>query len=301
MSIRFDDQVAIVTGAGGGIGKQHALELARRGAKVVVNDLGGGVDGTGTSDASEAVVDQILSEGGEAIANGASVTDLDAIKDMTEQVVSKWGKIDILVNNAGILRDKTFHNVSMDDFNLVMDVHFQGTLNCTHTIYPIMRENGYGRIVFTSSSSGVFGNFGQSNYGAAKMAMVGLMNTLKLEGQKYNVFSNTITPVAYTRMTENLMPEDFGKQFQPEYITPAVLYLASDQAPNGAIMAAGAGVFSRILIHETMGISLGTGEDMTPENISASWEKISDMSDARLLQNGGEQTLKIFELLSKKD
>lgn len=301
MSIRFDDQVAIVTGAGGGIGKQHALELARRGAKVVVNDLGGGVDGTGTSDASEAVVDQILSEGGEAIANGASVTDLDAIKDMTEQVVSKWGQIDILVNNAGILRDKTFHNVSMDDFNLVMDVHFQGTLNCTHTIYPIMRENGYGRIVFTSSSSGVFGNFGQSNYGAAKMAMVGLMNTLKLEGQKYNVFSNTITPVAYTRMTENLMPEDFGKQFQPEYITPAVLYLASDQAPNGAIMAAGAGVFSRILIHETMGISLGTGEDMTPENISASWEKISDMSDARLLQNGGEQTLKIFELLTKKD
>ena len=301
MSIRFDDQVAIVTGAGGGIGKQHALELDRRGAKVVVNDLGGGVDGTGTSDASEAVVDQILSEGGEAIANGASVTDLDAIKDMTEQVVSKWGKIDILVNNAGILRDKTFHNVSMDDFNLVMDVHFQGTLNCTHTIYPIMRENGYGRIVFTSSSSGVFGNFGQSNYGAAKMAMVGLMNTLKLEGQKYNVFSNTITPVAYTRMTENLMPEDFGKQFQPEYITPAVLYLASDQAPNGAIMAAGAGVFSRILIHETMGISLGTGEDMTPENISASWEKISDMSDARLLQNGGEQTLKIFELLTKKD
>jgi len=301
MSIRFEDQVAIVTGAGGGIGKQHALELARRGAKVVVNDLGGGVDGTGTSDASEAVVDQILTEGGEAIANGASVTDLDAIKDMTEQVVSKWGKIDILVNNAGILRDKTFHNVSMDDFNLVMDVHFQGTLNCTHTIYPIMRENGYGRIVFTSSSSGVFGNFGQSNYGAAKMAMVGLMNTLKLEGQKYNVFSNTITPVAYTRMTENLMPEDFGKQFQPEYITPAVLYLASDQAPNGAIMAAGAGVFSRILIHETMGISLGTGEDMTPENISASWEKISDMSDARLLQNGGEQTLKIFELLTKKD
>ena len=301
MSIRFDDQVAIVTGAGGGIGKQHALELARRGAKVVVNDLGGGVDGTGTSDASEAVVDQILSEGGEAIANGASVTDLDAIKDMTEQVVSKWGKIDILVNNAGILRDKTFHNVSMDDFNLVMDVHFQGTLNCTHTIYPIMRKNGYGRVVFTSSSSGVFGNFGQSNYGAAKMAMVGLMNTLKLEGQKYNVFSNTITPVAYTRMTENLMPEDFGKQFQPEYITPAVLYLASDQAPNGAIMAAGAGVFSRILIHETMGISLGTGEDMTPENISASWEKISDMSDARLLQNGGEQTLKIFELLTKKD
>ena len=299
MSIRFDGQVAIVTGAGGGIGKQHALELSRRGAKVVVNDLGGGVDGTGTSDASEEVVDQIKSEGGEAIANGASVTDLEAIKEMTKEAIDKWGRIDILVNNAGILRDKTFHNVSIEDFNLVMDVHFQGTLNCTHTIYPIMRENGYGRIVVTSSASGVFGNFGQSNYGSAKMAMIGLMNTLKLEGQKYNVFTNAITPVAYTRMTEGLIPEDFSKNLQPEYVTPAVLYLSSDQAPNGVIISAGAGVFSRVFIHETMGVSLGTGADMTPENIAASWEKISDMSDARALQNGGEQTLKIFELLSK--
>ena len=299
MSIRFDGQVAIVTGAGGGIGKQHALELSRRGAKVVVNDLGGGVDGTGTSDASEEVVDQIKSEGGEAIANGASVTVLEAIKEMTQEAIDKWGRIDILVNNAGILRDKTFHNVSIEDFNLVMDVHFQGTLNCTHTIYPIMRENGYGRIVVTSSASGVFGNFGQSNYGSAKMAMIGLMNTLKLEGQKYNVFTNAITPVAYTRMTEGLIPEDFSKNLQPEYVTPAVLYLSSDQAPNGVIISAGAGVFSRVFIHETMGVSLGTGADMTPENIAASWEKISDMSDARALQNGGEQTLKIFELLSK--
>jgi NAD(P)-dependent dehydrogenase (short-subunit alcohol dehydrogenase family) len=300
MSIRFDDQVAIVTGAGGGIGKQHALELARRGAKVVVNDLGGSVDGSGTSDAANSVVEQIISEGGEAIANGASVTDLAAIQSMVKDVMDKWGRIDILVNNAGILRDKSFHNVTLDDFNLVMDVHFQGTLNCTHTIYPIMREQGYGRIIFTSSSSGVFGNFGQANYGAAKMAMVGLMNTLKIEGQKYNVFSNSITPVAYTRMTEGLIPEDFGKNLQPEYVTPAVLYLASDQAPNGAVMSAGAGVFSRIYIHETMGVSLGTEDDMTPENIAASWDNISDMNDARALQNGGEQTLKIFELLNKE-
>jgi len=299
MTIRFDDQVAIVTGAGGGIGKQHALELARRGAKVVVNDLGGSVDGSGASDAANEVVDQIISEGGEAIANGASVTDLGAIQSMVKEVMDKWGRIDILVNNAGILRDKSFHNVTMEDFNLVMDVHFQGTLNCTHTIYPIMREQGYGRIIFTSSSSGVFGNFGQANYGAAKMAMIGLMNTLKIEGQKYNVFSNSITPVAYTRMTEGLIPEDFGKNMQPEYVTPAVLYLASDQAPNGAVMAAGAGVFSRIFIHETMGVYLGTGEDMKPENIAASWDNISDMSDARALQNGGEQMLKIFELLNK--
>jgi NAD(P)-dependent dehydrogenase (short-subunit alcohol dehydrogenase family) len=300
MSIRFDNQVAIVTGAGGGLGKEHALDLARRGAKVVVNDLGGGVDGSGASDAAKAVVDEIISEGGKAIANGASVTDLDAVKAMVNETMEKWGRIDILVNNAGILRDKSFHKDSIESFNTVVDVHFQGTLNCTHTIYPIMRQQGYGRIVFTSSSSGVFGNFGQSNYGAAKMAMIGLMNTLKIEGQKYNVFSNSITPVAYTRMTEGLIPEDFGKNMQPEYITPAVIYLSSDQAPNGAIVSAGAGVFSRIFIHETMGVSLGTDEDMTAENIAANWDNISDMEDARALQNGGEQTLKIFELINKQ-
>jgi NAD(P)-dependent dehydrogenase (short-subunit alcohol dehydrogenase family) len=218
---------------------------------------------------------------------------------MVNEAKEKWGRIDILVNNAGILRDKSFHKDTIESFNAVMDVHFQGTLNCTHTVYPIMREQEFGRIIFTSSSSGVFGNFGQANYGSAKMAMVGLMNTLKLEGQKYNVFTNSITPVAYTRMTEGLIPEDFGKNMQPEHVTPAVLYLASKDAPNGVVMAAGAGVFSRIFIHETMGINLGTAEDMTPENIAANWDKVSDMDDARPLQNGGEQTLKIFELINK--
>ena len=237
MSIRFDGKVAIVTGAGGGIGKQHALELARRGAKVVVNDLGGSVDGSGASNAAEEVVKQIKADGGEAISNGASVTDLDAVKDMVAQTMSEWGRVDILVNNAGILRDKSFHKVTLEDFDLVMDVHFQGSLNCTHTVFPIMREQEYGRIIFTSSSSGVFGNFGQTNYGAAKMAMVGLMNTLKIEGQNKNIYTNSITPVAYTRMTEGLIPEDFGKNLQPEYVTPAVIYLASEHAPNGAIMA----------------------------------------------------------------
>ena len=300
MSIRFDNKVAIVTGAGGGIGKEHALELAKRGAKVVVNDLGGTVDGSGASDAANEVVELIKSNGGDAFANGASVTDLNAVKAMVDQTMDQWGRIDILVNNAGILRDKSFHKVTMEDFNLVMDVHFQGSLNCTHTIFPIMREQEYGRIIFTSSSSGVFGNFGQTNYGSAKMAMVGLMNTLKLEGQNKNVYSNAITPVAYTRMTEGLIPKDFGKNLQPEYITPAMIYLASENAPNGAIVAAGAGVFSRIFIHETMGVSLGMGEDMTPENIDANWDKISDMTDARALQNGGEQTLKFFELINKE-
>ena len=299
MSIEFNDKVAIVTGAGGGIGKEHALELARRGAKVVVNDLGGSVDGSGASDAAEEVVELIKSEGGEAISNGASVTDLDAVKNMVQQTMDEWGRIDILVNNAGILRDKSFHKVSIEDFNLVMDVHFQGSLNCTHTIFPIMREQEYGRIIFTSSASGVYGNFGQTNYGSAKMAMIGLMNTLKLEGQNKNIFTNSITPVAYTRMTEGLIPEDFGQNLKSEYITPAVIYLASDQAPNGVIIAAGAGVFSRINIQESMGVSLGTGEDMTPENMHANWDKISDMTNARALQNGGEQTLKFFELINK--
>ena len=299
MSIRFDGKVAIVTGAGGGIGKQHALELARRGAKVVVNDLGGSVDGSGASNAAEEVVKQIKADGGEAVSNGASVTDLDAVKDMVAQTMSEWGRVDILVNNAGILRDKSFHKVTLEDFDLVMDVHFQGSLNCTHTVFPIMREQEYGRIIFTSSSSGVFGNFGQTNYGAAKMAMVGLMNTLKIEGQNKNIYTNSITPVAYTRMTEGLIPEDFGKNLQPEYVTPAVIYLASEHAPNGAIMAAGAGVFTRIFVHETMGVSLGMGADMTPENIHANWDQISDMTDARALQNGGEQTLKFFELINK--
>tara|TARA_B100000965_G_scaffold304830_1_gene263655 strand:- start:29 stop:928 length:900 start_codon:yes stop_codon:yes gene_type:complete len=299
MSIEFNEKVAIVTGAGGGIGKEHAIELARKGAKVVVNDLGGSVDGSGASDAAEEVVELIKSAGGEAISNGASVTDLNAVKAMVQQTMDEWGRIDILVNNAGILRDKSFHKVSIEDFNLVMDVHFQGSLNCTHSVFPIMREQEYGRIIFTSSASGVYGNFGQTNYGSAKMAMIGLMNTLKLEGQNKNIFTNSITPVAYTRMTEGLIPEDFGENLKSEYITPAVIYLASDHAPNGVIIAAGAGVFSRINIQESMGIFLGTGEDMSPENIHANWDKISDMTDARTLQNGGEQTLKFFELISK--
>ena len=301
MSIRFDEKVVIVTGAGGGLGKEHAIEFAKRGAKVVVNDLGGSVDGSGASDSANVVVEHIRSNGGEAIANGASVTDLDAVKEMVDKTVKKWGRIDVLVNNAGILRDKSFHKMSLDDFNLVMSVHFEGTLNCTHTVFPIMREQNYGRIIFTSSSSGVFGNFGQSNYGSAKMAMVGLMNTLKIEGQKYNIYSNSITPVAYTRMTDGLLPDDVGDSLQPEFVTPAVIYLSSEDAPNGAIISAGAGVFSRIFIHETNGVSLGMGDEMTPENIAASWEDISDMKGAKALQSGPEQSIKIFEKLNQKD
>jgi len=300
MTIKFDDKVVIVTGAGGGLGKSHALEFARRGAKVVVNDLGGSVDGSGgASDAANAVVEEIKAEGGEAIANGASVADQSGVQNMVDEVMSKWGRIDVLVNNAGILRDKSFHKISLEEFNAVMDVHFQGSVYTSHAVYPIMREQNFGRIIFTSSSGGLSGNFGQANYGAAKMAMIGLMNCLKIEGQKYNVHSSAVAPVALSRMTENLFPEGIGERFLPEYVTPAVIYLASDDAPNGAIIGAGAGVFTQFRIFETMGLALGTGDNMTPENIAAGWSSVADMDDARELFSGPEQTVKILEQADK--
>jgi len=300
MTIKFDDKVVIVTGAGGGLGKSHALEFARRGAKVVVNDLGGSVDGSGgASDAANAVVEEIKAEGGEAIANGASVADQSGVQNMVDEVMSKWGRIDVLVNNAGILRDKSFHKISLEEFDAVMDVHFQGSVYTSHAVYPIMREQNFGRIIFTTSSGGLSGNFGQANYGAAKMAMIGLMNCLKIEGQKYNVHSSAVAPVALSRMTENLFPEGIGERFLPEYVTPAVIYLASDDAPNGAIIGAGAGVFTQFRIFETMGLALGTGDDMTPENIAAGWSSVADMDDARELFSGPEQTIKILEQADK--
>ena len=300
MTIKFGDKVVIVTGAGGGLGKSHALEFARRGAKVVVNDLGGSVDGSGgASDAANAVVEEIKAEGGEAIANGASVADQSGVQNMIDEVMSKWGRIDVLVNNAGILRDKSFHKISLEEFNAVMDVHFQGSVYTSHAVYPIMREQNFGRIIFTTSSGGLSGNFGQANYGAAKMAMIGLMNCLKIEGQKYNVHSSAVAPVALSRMTENLFPEGIGERFLPEYVTPAVIYLASDDAPNGAIIGAGAGVFTQFRIFETMGLALGTGDDMTPENIAAGWSSVADMDDARELFSGPEQTIKILEQADK--
>ena len=300
MTIKFDDKVVIVTGAGGGLGKSHALEFARRGAKVVVNDLGGSVDGSGgASDAANAVVEEIKAEGGEAIANGASVADQSGVQNMIDEVISKWGRIDVLVNNAGILRDKSFHKISLEEFNAVMDVHFQGSVYTSHAVYPIMREQNFGRIIFTTSSGGLSGNFGQANYGAAKMAMIGLMNCLKIEGQKYNVHSSAVAPVALSRMTENLFPEGIGERFLPEYVTPAVIYLASDDAPNGAIIGAGAGVFTQFRIFETMGLALGTGDNMTPENIAAGWSSVADMDDARELFSGPEQTIKILEQADK--
>ena len=291
MDLGLKDKNALVTGGSRGLGLASAISLAKEGVNIII---------CARSEEDLSKAKSIIEKYNVKVhATKLDLSNEDSIENLYNQSIESFKQIDILVNNAGILRDKSFHKVTLEDFNLVMDVHFQGSLNCTHTIYPIMREQEYGRIIFTSSASGVYGNFGQTNYGSAKMAMIGLMNTLKLEGQNNNIFTNSITPVAYTRMTEGLIPEDFGKNLSSEFITPAVIYLASEEAPNGVTIAAGAGVFSRILIHETMGVSLGMGEDMTPENIEANRDKISDMTDARALQNGGEQTLKFFELINK--
>ena len=301
MTINFDGKVAIVTGAGGGLGRCHALDLAKRGAKVVVNDLGGNVDGSddGSLSAAEKVVEEIKAAGGEAMANGASVTDVAQVEEMVKQTMDAYGRIDILINNAGILRDKSFSKVTDEDFRMVLEVHLMGTVNCTKAVWEIMKEQNYGRIVVTSSSSGLYGNFGQTNYGAAKMGVVGLINTLKLEGAKYNIKCNALAPVAGTRMTEDLMPGEVLDQIQPDHVTPAVTYMVSEDAPTGVIIAAGAGVFTRVMIHETKGVYLGTGDEMTAENIEASWDQISDMTDATLCYQGGDQSMKAFTLIQE--
>ncbi len=278
MTISFENRVAIVTGAGGGLGKQHALELGRRGAKVVVNDLGGGVDGVGGSvSAAEQVAEEIRAAGGTAISNGASVTDLASVQAMVAEVMAKWGRIDIVVNNAGILRDKTFSKLELENWHAVIDVHLTGSLNVTKCVWPIMVEQAYGRIVMTTSTSGLFGNFGQSNYGAAKLGLVGFMNTLRFEGAKYNVFTNAIAPIAATRMTVDLPGfEDSAERLAPELVTPAVVFLCSDKAPNGRIIQAAGGRYYSADVRENVGVDLGLGASV--EDIEANIDTILDMS-----------------------
>ncbi|MBA16331.1 MAG: 3-hydroxyacyl-CoA dehydrogenase [Sphingomonas sp.] len=260
MTIDLTGRVAIVTGAGGGLGKAHAMALAARGARVVVNDFGGAADGSGGSPAAaEAVVDAIVAAGGEAIAHGASVTDRDGVVDMVGRTLDRWGRVDILVNNAGILRDKSFAKMSLEDFSAVVDVHLMGAVNCTKTLWEPMRAQGYGRIVMTTSSSGLFGNFGQANYAAAKMALVGLMQTLGLEGAKYDIRVNCLAPTGATRMMEGLLPPEAMALLSPERVSPALLALVADDAPTRTILCAGAGSVEAAHISLTQGIHLGDG------------------------------------------
>ena len=289
MSIDFKGRVAIVTGAGGGLGKQHALALAARGAKVVVNDLGGDVHGVGGSvSAAQAVVDEIRAAGGEAIVNGASVTDFAAVQAMVQQTMDTWGRVDILVNNAGILRDKSFAKMDLADFRLVVDVHLMGAVHCSKAVWPIMQAQNYGRIVMTTSSSGLYGNFGQANYGAAKMALAGLMQTLSIEGEKNNIRVNCLAPTAATRMTEGLMPEAVLKALEPQAVVPAMLVMASEDAPNRTIICAGAGSFEVAHITLTQGVHLGLTPD-TPERLAAALAQVTDRQGETVPMSGSAQ------------
>ena len=294
MTIRFDNQVAIVTGAGNGLGKCHALELARLGAKVVVNDFGGARDGSGgSSEAAEQVVAEIQSAGGEAIANGADVSSPEQVDAMVKQALDTWGRIDVLINNAGILRDKSFVKMTQDDWDKVIAVHLTGSEICTRAVWPIMREQGYGRIVMTTSTSGLYGNFGQANYGAAKMAVAGLMNTLCIEGEKYDIKVNCIAPTAATRMTEDLMPPEVLAMLEPKEITPAVLFLCSNKAPTHRIVLAGAGCYAMVRLMESEGVYLDEDE-RNVDGVAAHFEQIGNMDNAREILAGGDHVTKIL-------
>jgi NAD(P)-dependent dehydrogenase (short-subunit alcohol dehydrogenase family) len=296
--IRFDGKVAIVTGAGGGLGRQHALELARRGAKVVVNDLGGSMDGSGgSSEAAAAVVAEIKAAGGAAIANGSSVTDDAGVERMVKEAMDAWDRVDILIANAGVLRDKSFAKMEMADFEFVLGVHLMGTVKPAKAVWEIMKAQNYGRIVVTTSSSGLYGNFGQTNYGAAKLGIVGFMNTLKLEGQKNNIHVNAIAPVAATRMTQNLMPPEINARLAPEAVTPGVVFLCSEDAPTGAILTAGAGAFALARVVETEGVYLGGG-DLSVEAVRDHWSRIADEAGQKAYVTGGEQTQKFFRKMT---
>ena len=296
MSIDLEGRVAIVTGAGRGLGRCHALALAERGAKVVVNDL---ADKTGRSENADNVVQEIQANGGEAIANGANVANFEQVEAMVASAMDAWGRVDILINNAGILRDKTFQKMSMDDFRLVVDVHLIGSANCCKAVWEIMRDQQFGRIVLTTSSTGLYGNFGQANYGAAKMAMLGLMNTLHLEGAKYDIRVNCLAPGAGTAMTDGLLPEPVFKLMDPATVSPGVVFLASDEAPSRKVLCAGAGSFAIFKGFETEGLSLAP-DAVTPEGVADAWQQLNNEDGMRELQSGFEQPTKFATQAAKK-
>ncbi len=297
MTIDFTNRVAIVTGAGGGIGRAYALELARRGAKVVVNDLGSARDGTGHSDMALAVVEEIRAAGGTAMSNGGSVTEYEQMADMVAKAKADWGRVDILINNAGILRDKSFAKMEPGDFELVIKVHLIGSAFATKAVWDTMREQNYGRVLMTASSTGLYGNFGQANYGAAKLGLVGLMKTLAIEGVKSNIKVNAIAPVAATRMTEDIFPEAAQAMFAPELVAPASLYLVSDDAPTGMTLGAGGGVVHAANVTMTHGALLGVDE-RTPEGVAAHIGAIADRAGETVPQNGVEQSMHVMAVLN---
>ena len=296
MEIRFDEQVAIVTGAGRGLGRSHAIAMASKGAKVVVNDFSGS---NVISENAKSVVQEITSAGGEAIAHGANVANFDQVQSMVGETIDKWGRVDILVNNAGILRDKTFLKMSVEDMREVIDVHLMGSLNCSKAVWEIMREQSYGRIVLTSSSSGLYGNFGQTNYGAAKMAMVGVMNTLHLEGMKYNIKVNCLAPTAGTAMTDGLFPEPVFKLMPPESVSPGVVFLCSEDAPSRKVLAAGGGSFAIFKGFETEGVNL-LPDELSAESVAKYWDKIDSENNMQEPQSGSAQSQKFAMQAAEK-
>lgn len=299
--ITFDGRVAVITGAGGGLGRTYALELARRGARVVVNDLGGSVDGTGTStSAADVVVEEITGAGGEAVANYDSVSTEEGGASIVQTAVDAFGTVDIVVNNAGILRDRSFSNMEMAEVEAVLDVHLKGAFYVTHPAFQIMKERGYGRLVFTSSAAGLFGNFGQANYGAAKMGLVGLSNVLAIEGAKYNIKSNAIAPIALTRMTEEILtPLGLAEMVDPEQVTPSVVYLCSEANEHtGEVFTVGGGRYGRIFVGTNRGWFAGKGMAPTPEELASHMDEVRNVSDPLIPADLREEIMILVEMLS---
>jgi NAD(P)-dependent dehydrogenase (short-subunit alcohol dehydrogenase family) len=289
--VRFDDRVAIVTGAGGGLGRAHALLLASRGAKVVVNDLGGARDGTGAGTAmADQVVEEIRAAGGEATANHDGVDTVEGGESIVKTALDAYGKVDILVNNAGILRDRAFHNLAAEDWDKVVAVHLKGAFCVTQPALRVMRQNSYGRIVFTTSAAGLFGNFGQTNYGSAKMGLVGLMNVIKIEGQKYSILANTIAPLAASRLTEDIMPPAALEKLVPELVSPIVAYLCSEECTeSGSVWSAGGGYYGRVAMVEGKGVFIDPSGGVTVEQVRENWGKIKDMTGAEEFANANAE------------
>ena len=288
--INFEGQVAVITGAGAGLGKSHALEFGKRGAKVVVNDFGGSTDGSsqGAATPADKVVEEIKSGGGEAVANYDNVATAEGGENIVKTAVDAFGKVDILVNNAGILRDKSFIKTEPENWDAVVAVHLRGSYCVSRPAFKVMRENGYGRIIMTTSGAGLYGNFGQSNYAAAKMGVCGLMNVLKLEGAKYNIKTNTIAPVAASRLTEGIIPPDVFEKMKPEYVTPIVIYLCSKQCnESGYIYNAAVGKFSRVQYITGKNIKI-KDDDTIPaaEEVMAKMDQINSLENGKFLEGG---------------